>query len=374
MNPTYDQSSPTDEESRLQSLGEVAGELMHDLANVLAVVQGRASLALGDAQSGRVPTSELERIVEASDEMGRMLRDVLETLRGTAVSPEVVFAPSQVAHRVIRRVVEGAPSLEIRLVSSIPANLVVGGRASFLVRALQNLLGNAVRHARSQVQLRMSLEDDGVRRQVVLEVADDGPGIRADRVAELFRPLVQGEGGGTAGLGLSSTRWAVDQLGGEIECGVAVELGGASIAIRLPVVEPKRSSLPVAGPALTGRRLVLVENDPSVRHALERLLGRMGAEVVSVSPSGNEEETLKALLGALPDAILLDLQLGRRAGGEIWRTLKEQVPALAEKVIFLSGLAPGDPLWEAGRATGQRVLPKPFDLEALANAVAEVAG
>lgn len=385
---------------RFQALGQIAGELMHDLANVVAVVHGRASLALGDARAGRPATAELERLVESSEDLGLMLRDVLEVLRGRAVSTEVRFDPVRVIERTVRRFTESAPSLEIRLLAQLPPGAEVVGRASFLSRAVLNLLGNAARHARREIQLRLSAEEaEGGASVLVLVVEDDGAGVPAALLPQLFEPLVSGDRAGAAGLGLSSVRWAVEQLGGSVCCRRAVRLSGAAFEVRLPLrlraaaVAAAPPSPPPAAAAvaaalaaggggrgvqqtqavLRGKRLVLIEDDPAVEEALSRLLRRLGAEVVVLSPAGvGEEEILQRLLQALPDAVLLDLRLGRREGSALWRALHQQVPALAERVIFLSALGPGDALWDAAEQTGQPVLAKPLELSCLASALQHV--
>lgn len=100
-------------------------------------------------------------------------------------------------------------------------------------RICQNLLDNAVRHARSQVDVRLLRDGDGLR----LEVRDDGPGIppaaRAT-VFERFRRLDEGRGqdAGGSGLGLAIVRELVAAQGGR----VWVEDGGpgARLVVRAP--------------------------------------------------------------------------------------------------------------------------------------------
>jgi CheY-like chemotaxis protein len=359
------------EHARLVALGQVAGELMHDLANLVEVVKGRASIALGDARSGRLPTGELERLMECSDELGAMLRDVMETLQGGTLSPEVAFRPQAVAERVIRRFLDGAPPLNIQLVSFVSTELVVAGRASFFARALANLLGNAARHARGEIRLSLSSADEHGQRMLAVAVEDDGDGIPPDQAEAVFRPLVHGETGGT-GLGLSSVTWAVANLGGEVRYRAGTELGGACFEILLPVREGRRTVSRVPQ-NLAGYRLVLIEDDSILRTAFTRLLQRMGAEVIAFYPAEkSEEEMLRDLLRAMPDAILLDIRLGPQHGVQIWKMLQSHLPALARRAIFLSGLAPGDAEWEVACATGQLVLGKPVDLDELCRAVREV--
>jgi two-component system, cell cycle sensor histidine kinase and response regulator CckA len=371
-----EQAQRSKETERFASLGQVAGELIHDLANVVAVVHGRATLALSDAQTGRPPTADLERLVEATDDLSGMLRDVLEVLRGARISPEVRFDPIQIIERTVRRFLDSAPPLEIRLISTLPDNTQVPGRASFLARSVLNLLNNAARYARSEICITVSLAE-AEKSEVVLLVEDDGPGLPPSLLGELFRPLVGREADGAAGLGLSSVGWAVRQLGGGIRHRNDTLLGGAAFEVRLPAL--LQTPAVVSTPAipyldmLVGRRLVLLEDDASVQRALVRLLRRMGAEVSAFDPSfASEDEILQTLLRAMPDAILLDLRLGARRGGDLWRTLQKQVPKLASHVIFLSGLTSCDSEWEDARATGQPTLSKPVDLAELGAALAHV--
>jgi CheY-like chemotaxis protein len=360
------------EAERLNALGQIAGELIHDLANVVAVVHGRAALALGDARAGRPATAELERLVEASEDLSAILRDVLEVLRGSRLSPEVCFDPVRVIERSVRRFLDSTPPLEIRLISSLPAGVEVAGRASFLDRAVLNLLNNAARHARTEVRLTLSLCET-TPAEVVLHVEDDGPGLSPALRSTAFDPLVRGKDSGAAGLGLSSANWAIRQLHGSIQhCGDGL-LGGAAFEVRLPAVARR---MPAAVPrleVLVGRRLVLLEDDASVERMLVRLLGRMGAEVRAFNPSGaSDEEVLQLLLRTMPDAILMDLRLGAREGSALWHALATRLPALARQVIFLTGLAPGDPEWESAHATGQPLLAKPVDIHELSTTLARI--
>ena len=418
------------EQARLMGLGRVAGELVHDLANAVAVLNGRAAVALGDARAGRLPTGELERLSDGADELGQMLRDVLEALRGEALSPEAGFDPLAAAERSVRRFLEGAPPCELRLLCSLPMGLVVPGRASFFGRALANLLSNAARYARGQIRLSLALDarDAGeagaagagaageagaagaAGLPLVVAVEDDGPGLEGSEAERCFRPLEIGVGG-NLGLGLSSVAWATGHLGGQARYAGRSVLGGARFELRLPMrlsmrlpgpragqwagatvgerpradasraerAEGSGVDAPLAGASragrlLAGRRVLLIEDEPAVRHTLVRLLERLGAEASArASLEGTPEALLGTLLGALPDALVLDLRLGGgRSGLAAWQELKAHLPTLAGRVIFVSGLGPGEPEWERAAATGQPVLPKPLDLQALAHAILRV--
>jgi signal transduction histidine kinase len=83
---------------------------------------------------------------------------------------------------------------------------------------LVNLLDNAVRHARSEVELRVRAEGE----EVLFEVLDDGPGIASDDLPQLFEPLFRADrtrnsSTGGAGLGLAIVQRLTAAHGGDVQ-------------------------------------------------------------------------------------------------------------------------------------------------------------
>ncbi|MEM6849628.1 MAG: ATP-binding protein [Pseudomonadota bacterium] len=126
-------------------------------------------------------------------------------------------------------IVADEPSLSF----SGPDGVMVRGRPVALARAIGNLAGNAVRYAGGG---RVSLVNE--RDDVVVTVADDGPGIDPARLGEVFEPFVRLEESrssetGGAGLGLSIARQLIRTHGGEIALTNRPE-GGLDAVVRLP--------------------------------------------------------------------------------------------------------------------------------------------
>lgn len=363
-------------QERLSSLGRVMGELVHDLNNEVTVLQGWAMLARGELEAGRLPNTEVERVVGITDVLAQMLRDMLDTVAGRGVSPEVGFDPVEVAERTISDRLRGMASATVRLSSTLPDGVRVAGRASFWVRALANLLGNATRHARGAIAVTLELgEVEGGEPVVVMRVEDDGAGIPPERRASVFEPFEHGGEGGT-GLGLSSVAWAVAQLRGTVGYRDDSTLGGAAFEILVPVASRLVAARPadrgsgVGAEAMQGARVMVVDDDRPVRHAIQRLLQRSGVDVRELDPRGEpESHILQAILSVLPDVVLLDLRLGDRGGLALWNRMCLDMPHLATRVIFVSGAAPGEPDWEQAQLTGQPLLGKPFDMRELADTV-----
>lgn len=115
------------------------------------------------------------------------------------------------------------------------ADVVVDADQRQLVRAIRNLIDNAVRHARAQVTVRV--DQDGT-----VVVVDDGPGIPAERAEEVFGRFVRLDearsgGDGGAGLGLAISRGIARAHGGDLVVDTGYE-GGARLVLRLGVCRP----------------------------------------------------------------------------------------------------------------------------------------
>ncbi|CAN5671099.1 hypothetical protein BH23GEM8_BH23GEM8_02090 [soil metagenome] len=367
---TQDGTSGLDAKKQLAALGQMTGELIHDLANEMTVLQAWALLARGEQEAGRSASSELERVLEISTELGVMMRDMLETVGGRTVSPEADFDPVRLTEATLAHRVRELSGISVRFHSSLAPGMKVGGRSSFWSRSVRNLLSNAARHARRDIAVTLREVEDRSGRQIVLRIEDDGPGVPPDRREEIFRPLVRG-GDGEVGLGLSSVVWAMGQLGGEVSCAPSGALGGAAFEIRVPTARrttsPRGSAGVPAANYLDRMRIVLIESDPSVRRSLKRLLARFGAEVLDlIAEEGGVDRLLSHVEGALPDMILLNLEPGKQCGLSLWNRMCLECPELADLVVFTGGEASVDPGWQLAQHTGQPFLAKPYDLGDLA--------
>lgn len=361
--PERSRDDRLEQAERLQELGRISGELLHDLAGFLAVTGARISLAVEEAHLGRLAMEELGRIQDDMNDLRRMVQEVMHELRGDAFSPENTFRLSTTVEAVVHRWVVGAPAVTTTFDSSVPEDVELAGPMSFFARSMANLLRNAARHARSQVRITMSpVRDD---RWVEILVDDDGDGVDEALVDRIFDPFISGEGAGT-GLGLSFARWGIERLGGELTFGERARgLGGASFQILLPVASmgpgripddreaPEADALPSSearvlsrpSSTLSGITVAVVDDDLAVRQVFVRLLNRAGAVATGIDPLSwqSPRDALGCLERDSPDVILLDLRLGPLAGMEVYGMLMEASPDLARRIIFLTGGDPPDP-------------------------------
>ena len=219
---------------RMEALGQVSAELLHDLADAAYSLEQRALLAAEDARHGRSPLPELQRTVEAGTEMRAMLRDVMEVLRGAALSPEVTYDPRDTVERAVRRFLPcSGPQVEVRLVCDLPPGTMVPGRESFLARLTANLLAGAARRARTRVLLELRTED-GAGRPRLRGAGGGGRRPRRRAAPAPRRAAVTGEDEWRPGV----VAWLVSQMGGEVRQRLVCVLGGSGIEIRLPANVP----------------------------------------------------------------------------------------------------------------------------------------
>ncbi len=197
----------------------------HDLRTPIASLWLRAEMVEDeDLRAGMVRTlGEMKRMVEAT----------LTFARDDAASQ--ASGPVDLA-ALTRTLVADHVALGRDVTLSAPETLPFSGRPDALRRALDNLVGNAIRYGRCA---RILLDRDGA--EVRIRVEDDGPGIPADRVEAMFEPFARlddsrnDETGGT-GLGLAIARSAIRAHGGEIRLATLPQ-GGLRAEIALPGAE-----------------------------------------------------------------------------------------------------------------------------------------
>jgi CheY-like chemotaxis protein len=175
------------------------------------------------------------------------------------------------------------------------------------------------------------------------------------------KPVGQG-----TGLGLSIADGIVREHGGRIR----VESrpgGGATFVVELPRVappEPHRAP-PAPTPAVApgGRSVLVVDDEPSVRGAITTYLRSLG---IAADGAASGAAALARVRERRYDAILLDLRMPDMPGDAVYAELAAADPALAERVVFLTGDLHSEAAAAFVRSTGRPFVSKPFELDDLA--------
>jgi CheY-like chemotaxis protein len=206
----------------------------------------------------------------------------------------------------------------------------------------------------------------------LLEVIDSGAGMDAHTTQRIFDPFFTTKPD-RHGLGLSAVHGIVRRFGGEIQV-VSVVGKGTTIAVRLPVVvgvEPERkrtTSKQPPLPTLRGLRILVADDEPSVRATVKRLLDRRGAEVVVAADGAEARDRLAEGEYHL---VLFDVMMPELTGYQLLPIARRLQPAA--KVMLMSGYS------EHTRRVGRdeepdSFLEKPFTAKVLDHAIDDVLG
>lgn len=223
----------------------------------------------------------------------------------------------------------------VRLTSRMTRPALVEGDVSRLRQVFDNLLGNAVKFTDSGGSVMLT-----TRREpgtIVIEIRDTGRGIASELLERIFQPFHQAEDlltrrQGGLGLGLAISRQLVELHGGTLQAASAGPGHGSLMTVRLPtsrrrqrIETPRTGGRPVA---LTGKRLLVIDDDSRVREALVLLLRRTGA-IIDAAASAAVGRTM---LTREPDVIICDIAMPGEDGYSFIRTLRatgSQIPAIA---------------------------------------------
>ena len=314
-----------------QRKDEFLAMLAHELRNPLAPISSAAAmLSLAYAHEPRV--RQIAAIVaRQAAHMSRLVDELLDVSRVThglvTVQRELVdLRPlaSEAAEQT-RPLAEARAQL-IRVTQPAQPVWVRCDRIR-LVQVLTNLLNNSVKYSPPGESIALSLSTESG--MAVLSVRDQGAGIGAELLPQVFDLFIQGKrtldrAGGGLGLGLPLVRKLVELHGGSVSAASAGEGRGSTFTVRLPLdVEtrpgPAEPAAAGAAPPRRPLRLLVVDDNVDAADSLAMLLDVDGHHA-QVAYSGSVALELAA--AARFDALLLDIGMPEMDGYELARRLR----------------------------------------------------
>lgn len=317
----------------------------HDVLQPLHAAQLTMSALydLQESERGRAMVMQVERSLDTMNELLHTLLDISRLDAGVMVPDHTSVPLVPVVESLLSDLRPIAEAKGLRLQTSITSDHVRSDR-TMLRRALQNLISNAIRYTdRGGVLI-------GTRRRgnmVAIEVVDTGCGIPLDQRELIFDefhrgPVAKGRASRdddcALGLGLSIVRRLVTALGHDLS--LTSEVGKGSrfriLAERceppsVGEIRPQAAQRPANDATLSGRRVLLLENDIEVTRAMSILLDGWGCEHRIAASHAEAEEVLNE--GFVPDLIIADQHLdhgdhGTQTVAALARRLRRRVPAI----------------------------------------------
>lgn len=325
---------------RVAAIGMLVAGVAHEVNNPLAHILLETGSAI---EAGEAPNLEtVEDIEESALRIRDVVRDLRDYYRQDPDESERVDLNGIVARAL--RLTEPTIRHRARIktdLGTLPATALESRR---LHQIIVNLLVNASqampegRATKDNLIVVRSYVRDG---RFVVSVTDNGTGIRDDDIAHIFDPFftrkVRGEG---TGLGLAISRDLARQLGGDIR--VKSSFGeGSTFYLEIPsggaLLSVQRASTPSSETKIsTAYRVLIVDDEPGVRNALNRMLAK-DAECVQCASAIEAISVLEAGEGF--DVILCDVVMGDCSGVELADWIKSQQPSEWKKLFFMTGLA-----------------------------------
>jgi two-component system sensor histidine kinase PilS (NtrC family) len=221
---------------RLASVGKLAAGLAHELRNPLASMSGAVQMLTANRADDPDEQRLGDIVVSETDRLNRLVTDFLGFARPSPTRP----APLDLAELAGQTldIASTGPKLEGLRVERALESVEVVADGSQLRQVIWNLLINAAEAMEGNGRLRLAVSRAGD--SALLEVADTGPGLKPELMAQLFDPFFTTKASGT-GLGLATVHAVVAAHRGKVAADNA-EGGGARFRIWLPIRSPPQSS------------------------------------------------------------------------------------------------------------------------------------
>ena len=317
-------------EAANRAKSEFLATMSHEIRTPLNGVLGMAQ-AMEKGDLAPIQRERLEVIQSAGEALLRLLNDVLDIskieaarieLEDAIVDMEAIGAEVTATFSALA----AQKDLCITLDVSEAAAGCWRGDPGRVRQVLQNLVSNAVKFT-ERGSVHVEIGHDG--RQLILRVADTGPGIALEQQARVFESFAQADASttrrfGGSGLGLAICRALVELMGGQILLD-SMPARGTTFTVRLPLERAERPAAEriehAAAPEAPLLRILAAEDNPMNQLVLRTLLDQVGLEARVV---GNGQEALEAWEEGGWDVILMDVQMPVMDGPTATRRIRER--------------------------------------------------
>jgi PAS domain S-box-containing protein len=323
---------------KLESLGVLAAGVAHDFNNFLGAIVVRAETAQSDIGPGSRAADDLDQIRLTALRAAQIVSQLM-TFAGHESAASDAIDLSQLVNEMLG-LLKVSISKTARLRTELAAGLPpVHANPAEIRQLVLNLIINASEALEGRSGFITIITEsaplgaqstEGVR----LAVEDTGIGIAPELKSRIFDPFFSTRSAGR-GLGLATVQGIVRRLGGSIDV-ESVPGRGSRFAVLLPATasaapRETREVAPPPAPPAPAATVLFVEDEPSMRSAVTKLLRRRNFDVLEAADGMSAVELLRSDPGRV-DVVLLDVTLPGMPGREVFDRLRRIKPDL--KVVL----------------------------------------
>ncbi len=364
------------ETARLVSVGELAAGVAHEINNPLTVVSGFSELLvnidLPEPASGyaQLVHDEAQRTTKVVQNLLSFARRHVPEKRCMNVSDVVERALELKSYDFKNSSIQVCKELSQKIPNTLlDEHQLLQVFTNLITNAEQALAASHTQNARITIRARRRAN------RIRISFVDNGPGIPKETMTRIFDPFfTTKEVGGGTGLGLSICYGIVQQHGGDLWADSRMG-EGTSFHIELPIVgnpvdEPElqdaQPGKAVEAPLVSGKHILVVDDEPGIRELLTDFLSADGHDV---EVAADVQQAWTMMQDQEFDLLLVDLRMPGAGGRELYERLNGTDEPQSCQTIFITGDTARPGVKEFLESTGNPVLSKPFRKDELRAAI-----
>jgi signal transduction histidine kinase/ActR/RegA family two-component response regulator len=377
-------------EAAARAKDEFLAVLSHELRTPLQSMLGWIKVLQSERLDEVTRRRAMQSIERGTRAQAQLIEDLLDISRIIAGKMRVELRPVEVESILAAAIDAVSAASEQKRGAVATGNrardVEVAADPNRLQQIVWHLHSNAVKFSREGGRVEVTV--DRLGGDAVIAVRDDGVGIASDVLPRIFERFHQADSSSTRahgglGLGLAIVRHLVELHSGKVGAQSDGLGHGATFTVRLPALPavsagPERAAVRdrlrgvSSDTALTGLRLLLVEDDGDALELLATVLRQRGADVVAVRTAG---DALAALEKGSIDVIVSDISMPGEDGYSFMRRVRERDAALGHvPALALTAHARPEDTQHAFLAGFEAHVAKPIDPGFLAQLIAKLAG